>query len=50
MGALCARRRIAAITGSKFHIESFPLVASSQHVGAAAAVTILQLELIKVEQ
>ena len=39
-----ARHRCAAITGSKFRIESYPLVASSQHVGAAAAVTILQLE------
>ena len=50
MGALRARRRFAAITGSKFHIESYPLVASSQHVGAAAAVTILQLEFMLLEQ
>ena len=39
VGALCAPRRFAAITGSKFCIESYPLVASSQHVGATAAVT-----------
>ena len=39
----------AAITGSKFRIEFYPLVASSQHVGAAAAVTILQLEFMLVE-
>ena len=38
------------ITGSKFCIESYPLVASSQHVGASAAVTILQLEFMLVEQ
>ena len=50
MGALRARRRFVAITGSKFRIESYPLVASSQHVGAAAAVTILQLEFMLVEQ
>ena len=50
MGALRARRPSATITGSKFRIESYPLVASSQHVGAAAAVTILQLELMLVEQ
>ena len=31
----------AAITGSKFRIKSYPLLASSQHVGATAAVTIL---------
>ena len=41
MGALRARRRFAAITGSKFRIKSYPLLASSQHVGATAAVTIL---------
>ena len=47
-----ARRRFPAITGSKFciEIESYPLVASSQHVGAAAAVTILQLEFMLLEQ
>ena len=50
MGALRAHRRFAAITGSKFRIESYPLVASSQHVGATAAVTILQLEFMLVEQ
>ena len=50
MGALRARRRFAAITGSKFLIESYPLMASSHHVGAAAAVTILQLEFMLVEQ
>ena len=31
----------AAITGSKFLIESYPLLASSQHVGATAVVTII---------
>ena len=45
-----ARRRFVAITGSKFRIDSHPLVASSQHVGTAAAVTILQLEFMLVEQ
>ena len=50
VGALRARRRFAAITGSKFRIESYPLVGSSQHVGAAAAVTILQLVFMLVEQ
>ena len=50
MGALRARRRFAAITGSKFRIESYPLVTSSQHVGAAAAFTFLQLEFMLVEQ
>ena len=50
MGGLRACRRFAAITGSKFRIESYPLVTSSQHVGAAAAVTILQLEFILLEQ
>ena len=30
---------LAAITGSKFRIQSCPLLASSQHVGATAAVT-----------
>ena len=38
-----------AITISKFRIDSYPLLASSQHVGAAAAVTILQLEFMLVE-
>ena len=41
VGKLSARRRVAAITGSKFRIESYPLLASSQHVGATAAVTII---------
>ena len=50
MGALRAHRRFTAIAGSKFRIESYTLVASSQHVGAAAAVTFLQLELMLVEQ
>ena len=36
-----ARRRFAAITGSKFRIKSHPLLTSSQHVGATAVVTIL---------
>ena len=50
MGALRARRRLAAMTGSKFRIESYPLLESSQHVGAAAAVTILLLECMLLEQ
>ena len=45
MGALRARRRLAAIIGSKFRIEFYPLLASSQHVGATAAVTIFLAEL-----
>ena len=40
VGPLSARSRFAAKTGSKFRIESYPLLASSQHVGATAAVTI----------
>ena len=39
VGALRSRRRFAAITGSKFCLESYPLLASSQNVGATAAVT-----------
>ena len=35
------RFKFAAITGSKILIKSYPLLASSQHVGATAAVTIL---------
>ena len=50
VGVLRARRSFAAITGPKFRIESYPLVASSQHVGAAAAFTILQLEFMLLEQ
>ena len=38
-----ARLGFAAITGSNFREESHPLLASSQHVGATAAVTILPL-------
>ena len=45
-----ARRRFAAITGSKFCIESYPLVASTQQVGAAAMVTVLQFEFMLLEQ
>ena len=41
VGALCARLSFAAITCSNFRIESYPLLASSQHVGATAAVTII---------
>ena len=41
MGALRERRRFAAITRSKLCTESYPLLASSQHVGATAAVTII---------
>ena len=50
MGALSARRHLAAITVSNFRIGSYPLVASSQHVDTAAAVTILQLEFVQLEQ
>ena len=50
MGALRASRRLAATTGSNLRIESYLLVASSQHVGATAAVIILQLEFMLVEQ
>ena len=46
MGALRARRRFAAITGSNFRMESFPMLASSLHVGATAAVIILQLSFL----
>ena len=41
VGALRARHRFAAITGSKFRIEFYPLLARSHHVGATAAVTIV---------
>ena len=41
VGALRARSRFAAITGSKFCIESYHLLVSSQHVGTIAAVTII---------
>ena len=41
VGALCARRRFAAITGSKSRIDSYPLLASSQHAGATATVAII---------
>ena len=40
VGALRSRHRLAAITGSKFCIKSYPQLASSQDVGATAAVTI----------
>ena len=45
-----ACRRFAAITGSNFRLESYPLLASSQHVGATAAVTILLLSFLLFEQ
>ena len=38
--------RVHAITSSNFCIESYPLLASSQHVGATAAVTILLLSFL----
>ena len=38
-----ARRRFAAITDSNFCKESYPLLASSQHVGATGVATILPL-------
>ena len=47
MGALRARRRFAVITRSNFRIKSYPLLASSQHVGATAAVTILLIMFIE---
>ena len=47
VGALCARRRFAAITGSNLRIENYPLLASSQHVGATAAVAIFLLMFIE---
>ena len=34
-------RRFAAITGSTFRIESYPLLASSQHVGATTTLKFL---------
>ena len=49
-GRLRARRRFAAITGSDFRIESYPLLASSQHVGATEAFTILLLSFLLFEQ
>ena len=39
-GALRARRRFATITGSNFCKKFHPLLASSQHIGATAAVII----------
>ena len=44
MGALLARRRFAVIAGSIFCTESYPLLESSQLVGATAVVTIKFLE------
>ena len=38
--------RLAAITGSKY-IESYPLVASSQHVGAAVTILLSQFMLLE---
>ena len=35
------RARFSAITGCKLRIKSYPLLASSQHVGATAVVFIL---------
>ena len=41
VGALLrARRRFATITGSNFCKKLYPLLASSQHIGATAAVII----------
>ena len=40
---LFSRFSFAAITDSKFRIKSYPLLASSQHVGATAAVRILRV-------
>ena len=50
MGALHARHRFAAIADSNVLIESYPLFASSQHVGATAAVTILLFCFLLFEQ
>ena len=41
VGALRAHRRFVAINDSKLCIESYPLLKSSQHVGATAEVTII---------
>ena len=46
MGALCARRRFAAITGSKLRIKSYLLLASSLHVCATEVVIILFIMLV----
>ena len=43
MGALFAFRRYAAICGSKFSLKSYPLLASSQHIVATTAVSMLQV-------
>ena len=43
MGALRARRHFAAITGSKFRIKSYPLLACSQHVGATASSVLMRV-------
>ena len=43
MGALRTHLRFAVITGSKFRLKSYPLLASSQHVGATVAVSILRV-------
>ena len=45
VGAL--RGRFAEMIGSNIRIQSYPLFASSQHVGATAAVTILLLMLFE---
>ena len=39
-----------AITGSKFRIESYLLLASSQHVGTTAVVPLVQLEIMLLER
>ena len=36
-------KNFAAITGSNFRVKSYRLVASSEHVGATAAVSILRV-------
>ena len=47
VGALRARGRFAALTGSKFRVKSYPLLASSEHVGASAAELFCSLCLVK---
>ena len=47
MGALRTHRRLEAITGSKFRIESYPLLARSQHIGATAVFLISLFMLVE---
>ena len=45
VSALCVRRRFAAITRSKFRIESYPLLASSQRIERSLRRSLLLAEL-----